>query len=102
MTTLPRKYEKLDWGKTSYPGVKFSEDSDDQQGDRLRYFNLSKGSVIPNHNHLSYEKIVILSGLVKFLNEELSEADILYMKKGQEHSAVALEDTLMLVINERL
>ena len=50
------KYNELNWEETSYSGIKSSENHEDHLGDRLRYFNLSKGSIIPNHNHQGYEK----------------------------------------------
>lgn len=92
------KYKDLSWENTSYSGIESYESSLDRSGDRLRYFKLSKGSVIPNHTHQGFEKIVIISGHVKFLDVELFEGDVLYTNKNEEHSAIALEDILMLVI----
>lgn len=92
----------MNWEKTSYPGIVSTEDMNDQSGDRLRYFKLSKGAIIPLHSHKGYEKILILSGLIKFIDIELSNRDILYTSKNEEHSAIAIEETLMLVINERV
>jgi quercetin dioxygenase-like cupin family protein len=94
-------YKNIDWQQTSYPGIQSHENDADTKGDRIRYFYLSKDAVIPSHNHLGYEKIVIMKGRVNFLELELSEGDILYAEKGQQHSAVAIEETLMLVINEK-
>ena len=71
------KYSELSWEESSYSGIRFSENHQDHSGDRLRYFNLSKGSIIPNHNHMGYEKIIILNGRVKFLDAELTIGDIL-------------------------
>ncbi len=95
-------YKSLNWENTSYSGIQSNENAQDEIGDRLRYFKLEEGAAIPHHTHKGYEKIVIISGLVKFLDIELSEGDILYIRKGEEHSAVAIKETLMLVINDRL
>ena len=95
-------FDTLSWEDTAYNGIQSYENKADQLGDKLRYFKITQGAEIPSHSHLGYEKIILLNGKMEFLGEPLNPGDILYALKNEEHSAIALEDTLMLVINQRL
>jgi len=67
----------------------------------MKYWNVPKGKGFNRHSHKGYEHIVIIKGKMDFSNKILEQGDCLLTKENEEHEAIALEDSIILVINQR-
>ncbi len=94
-------YKELNWENTSNTGIKKYVIWENNEGGGARYWEVPKGTGFSNHSHRGYEHIFVLEGLMNFSNQVLEKGDCLLTAKGEEHEAIALEDSVILVIAEK-
>ncbi|MDR9752605.1 cupin domain-containing protein [Pseudomonas sp. SZMC_28357] len=77
---------------TDIPGVRFSS-AWGENGDGSDFVAFTAGARFPLHDHEGREEILMMSGRIRFGDLELSAGDYLKIGPGEEHDAVALEDS---------
>lgn len=87
LTQSNRQFEK-----TEHPGVSFLTVWG-ENGDGSDFVQFSSGARFPRHDHEGREEILMLSGKIRFGDVVLSAGDYLKLGPGEEHDAVALEDS---------
>jgi len=95
------EYQKLSWLAASAPGVSKADIVRNTVGGGLAFWCVAQGAGFSHHSHLGYEYIYVVSGKMDFSGVMLGQGDFLLTEAGEEHGAVALEDAVILVINER-
>lgn len=89
------------WVDTGVPGVQrcrvWSGDGTDGLADGGYLAKFDAGASFPKHAHQGWEQIMVLEGAIRFNDVEMRKGDVLQVQGDDEHGAVALEDTLLLV-----
>lgn len=73
-------------------------------GDRtlMGQFNIAKGSMVPNHSHPHEQTGIMISGKLQFIVDgetmDVKAGDSWCLPGGIEHSAEALEDTVVIEV----
>jgi anti-sigma factor ChrR (cupin superfamily) len=78
--------------RTDHPGVSFLTIWS-ENGDGSDLVKFSTGARFPRHDHEGREEIMMLSGRIRFGDLILCAGDYLKIGPGEEHDAVALEDS---------
>ena len=94
-------YKNLAWTGAPGPEITKAEIARDAAGGGVAFWSVSKGSGFSHHSHKGYEYIYLVKGHMDFSGVSLREGDFLLTSEGEEHGAMALEDSVILVINER-
>lgn len=87
LTESNRKFETTD-----HPGVTFFTIWG-ENGDGSDLVKFTTGARFPRHDHEGREEILMLSGRIRFGDLVLAAGDYLKIGPGEEHDAVALEDS---------
>jgi quercetin dioxygenase-like cupin family protein len=93
--------EALVWMDSPYPGIKKAVCASHDEGGALTYWEVPKGCGFPDHGHKGFEYTIVVAGKLQFGHILAEPTDIVCTRAGERHSAVALEDSLILVINQR-
>jgi anti-sigma factor ChrR (cupin superfamily) len=106
MNNIGRKMEHIvfkdiDWKDIPDSGKQKFEIMKNTESDGIRLWNIPKGESFPNHSHKGYEYICVIKGIIDMSNNILKAGDFLLTHAGEEHQATALENTVILVINEK-
>ncbi len=94
-------FEDIPWENISVSGKEKFEIMSNSEGGGIRLWKITKGESFPNHSHKGYEHIYVIKGIINMSNNILKAGDFLLTHAGEEHQAIALEDTIILVICER-
>lgn len=86
------KESQREFQSTDHPGVSYLTIWGDN-GDGSDLLKFSAGARFPRHDHEGREEIMMLSGRIRFGELVLSAGDYLKIGPGEEHDAVALEDS---------
>lgn len=89
-----RKFEDTD-----YPGVSFLTIWS-ESGDGSDLVKFQPGARFPHHDHEGREEILMLSGRIRFGDIILSSGDYLKLGPGEEHDAVALEESVFFLSHQ--
>lgn len=95
------EYQKLTWLAASAAGVSKADITRNAEGGGVAFWRVAKDAGFSHHSHLGYEYIYVVSGRMDFSGVVLGEGDFLLTTAGEAHGAVALQDSVILVINER-
>ena len=71
------------------------------EGGGVTFWKVGKGGGFPAHGHTGVEYIYVVEGRVEFSGKALGAGDMLLTAAGERHAAQALEDSVILVFNER-
>ena len=98
---LVNKAVEREWKATDYPGIDRSLFRNNDTGGRSSVLRLTQGSRFPRHAHQGTEEVVVLVGLVRIGEVELSPGDYLFTSPGEEHDVVALSDATIFVSSQK-
>jgi quercetin dioxygenase-like cupin family protein len=94
-------FQNLIWLKTPTPGIFKAEIQKNSEGGGLTFWRVPKEGGFPHHGHKGYEHIYLVKGSMNFSGELMHPGDFLLTSAGEEHEAIALEESIILVFNER-
>ena len=89
------------WNATPYPGIDRSLFRNNDTGGRSSVVRLTRGSHFPRHAHEGIEEVVVLAGIVRSDDVELTEGDYLFTSAGEEHDVVAILDASIFVWSQK-
>lgn len=95
------EYEQLKWERSANPKIQKATIWINVEMGGTTFWKVPKGEEFPNHGHKGYEHIYLAEGSMDFSGVVLKAGDFLCTSKGEEHEAFALEDSVILVMNER-
>lgn len=95
------RHDSLVWVDTPYPGIKKAVCASHGEGGSATYWQVPSGCGFPEHGHKGFEYTFVVAGKLRFGDLEAGPADLVCTRAGERHSAVALEDSLILVVNQR-
>jgi|TARA_B110000091_G_C13391553_1_gene300329 quercetin dioxygenase-like cupin family protein len=95
------KYSELEWEDTSNPKIQKSTIWSNSEMGGTTFWKVPQGEKFPKHGHKGYEHIYLTEGVMEFSGVILQKGDFLCTSKGEVHEAIALEDSVILVMNER-
>ena len=98
---LHLEYNQLKWEDTSNPKIQKSIISTNSEMGGTIFWKVPKGEGFARHGHKGYEHIYMVEGSMDFSGVVLSKGDFLCTSIGEEHEALALDDSVILVMNER-
>ena len=81
---------------TGIPGIRSSLIWN-ENGNGSDVIEFKAGARFPRHDHEGPEEILMLSGRIRFGDLVLSAGDYLRIGPGEEHDAVALEDSVFFI-----
>lgn len=97
-----QKYQTLNWKQNSSKnGIKSATIYENRSGGGVKYWSIPKGLGFILHSHRGYEYITLIEGEMNFSGQVLTKGDCLITLLGDEHEAVALKDSIILVTNEK-
>jgi quercetin dioxygenase-like cupin family protein len=82
-----------EFAETGIVGIRFASIWG-ENGSGSDFIGFEAGARFPLHDHEGPEEILMISGRIRFGDLELSAGDYLMIGPGEQHNAVALEDTL--------
>lgn len=85
------------WNATGISGVDMSPLWSNTQGDGSYFARFAAGAKFPAHDHQGWEVILILEGAIEFNGVLMQAGDVLQVESGEQHSAIACENTLLFV-----
>jgi len=94
-------YQNIQWEHTETLGVEVSSIFENLEKGGIKYWKVKKGSGFKKHSHKGYEHILVVEGSMEFSNIIVRKGGMLVTSKDEVHEAVALVDSVILVINER-
>jgi quercetin dioxygenase-like cupin family protein len=81
------------FAETGIHGIRFASIWG-ENGNGSDFIEFRAGARFPLHDHEGPEEILMISGRIRFGDLELSAGDYLKTGPGEQHDAVALEDSL--------
>lgn len=94
-------YPDLVWANAGRPQITKAEIARDAVGGGVAYWRVPQGSGFARHSHKGYEYILLVKGKMNFSGVILNEGDFLITIQDEEHEAMALQDSVIVVVNER-
>lgn len=93
-------YTDLPWRDEARPGMSRADIAGDASGARMTFWDVRAGARFPRHGHAGFEYICLVRGAMEFSGRVLHEGDVLPTAAGEEHEAVALRDSVLLVFKD--
>lgn len=95
------KYDELKWVGTTNPKIQKAIMWTNSEMGGTIFWKVPKGQGFCIHGHKGYEHIYMVEGSMDFSGIVLSKGDFLCTSIGEEHEAIALDASIILVMNER-
>jgi len=98
---IPKYREKNQWADSGVVGVLICKLWVNKANGGTAIIRMEEGSVFPNHLHLGWEQVFVLSGSIIVDKYTLMANDYLFTLEGETHSVEALEASELLVFSEK-
>ena len=98
---LVNKAADREWAATPHAGIERSLFRNNDTGGRSSVVRLAQGSRFPRHAHEGTEEVVVLNGIVRIGDVELTPGDYLFTQPGEEHDVFALSDATIFVSSQK-
>ena len=86
-----------DWQATATPGAEKYEIWRGSENAYFAAFRVKAGTLFKPHKHPGWEYLTVLSGRWQVDDRELSPGDIAITAPGEEHTEVALDDSIIII-----
>ena len=96
-----KQANQREWQSAGYSGAERAILHINKTEGRTSIVRIKAGAHGPRHTHGAPEHAYVISGKVEIAGHVLGAGDYLYTEAGEEHSLVALEDSVIYASTER-